>query len=272
MRFLGQIFCCCAVVIMATGHPGAKADITGHAKTGKVVLLDCYFNNEWKKNSEGRLVRYHYVWDDTMNSGYSQLAGIIERGGNIVDTLCHEPTSDALRSASVYIIVDPDTPEETSDPHFIDEETIDILTRWVGNGGALVLFGNDKENAEFEHLNRLAGRFGIQFNEDSRNRVTGKNFEIGTFDILPDHPLFAGVNKIFIKELSTLKVQEPAQAVLTQGGDVIMAFARSGKGCAFAVGDPWLYNEYMDGRKLPAGYDNAKAAENLFQWLLQQVP
>jgi hypothetical protein len=28
------------------------------------------------------------------------------------------------------------------------------------------------------------------------------------------------------------------------------------------------YNEYMDSRKLPAGYGNARAAENLFQWLL----
>ena len=35
-----------------------------------------------------------------------------------------------------------------------------------------------------------------------------------------------------------------------------------------AIGDPWLYNEYMDTRKLPAEYENAKAGENLFRWLL----
>jgi unsaturated rhamnogalacturonyl hydrolase len=38
----------------------------------------------------------------------------------------------------------------------------------------------------------------------------------------------------------------------------------------FAIGDPWLYNEYADGRKLPADFDNYKAAEDLVKWLLGQ--
>jgi unsaturated rhamnogalacturonyl hydrolase len=38
----------------------------------------------------------------------------------------------------------------------------------------------------------------------------------------------------------------------------------------FAVGDPWLYNEYLDGRKLPAEYPNYKAATDLVKWLLAQ--
>jgi len=37
-----------------------------------------------------------------------------------------------------------------------------------------------------------------------------------------------------------------------------------------AVGDPWLYNEYVDGRKLPAEYPNYKAATDLAKWLLDQ--
>jgi unsaturated rhamnogalacturonyl hydrolase len=47
-----------------------------------------------------------------------------------------------------------------------------------------------------------------------------------------------------------------------------MAFSKYGKGAVFAVGDPWFYNEYMDERRLPPGYDNPKAAGNLFRWLL----
>lgn len=259
-----------AVAIMAAANQGgATAGTPVTSKAGSVVLLDCYFNNEWKKDAAGNLVRYHYVWDDTADSGYSLLAEIIAQSGGSVDTLCKAPTPDALQGASVYMIVDPDTPDETANPHLIDDGTIDVVTQWVRNGGALVLFGNDKGKAEFEHLNKLAGRFGISFNEDSRNRVTGRNFDLGTFDKLPDHPVFTGVRKIFIKELSTLQVHEPVQAVLSEGGDVIMAFARFGKGCVFAVGDPWFYNEYMDARRLPEGYDNPKAAENLFRWLLQ---
>jgi unsaturated rhamnogalacturonyl hydrolase len=49
-----------------------------------------------------------------------------------------------------------------------------------------------------------------------------------------------------------------------------MAVAKYGKGTVFAVGDPWLYNEYTDGRKIPAEYQNAKAAYELAKWLLQQ--
>jgi unsaturated rhamnogalacturonyl hydrolase len=53
-------------------------------------------------------------------------------------------------------------------------------------------------------------------------------------------------------------------------GDVIMAVAKLGRGTVFAVGDPWLYNEYVDGRKLPPDFDNSKAAKDLARWLIGQ--
>ena len=53
---------------------------------------------------------------------------------------------------------------------------------------------------------------------------------------------------------------------------MIIAFSRFGKGRVFAVGDPWFYNEYMDERRLPAGYGNTRTAENLFRWLLSDSP
>jgi unsaturated rhamnogalacturonyl hydrolase len=76
---------------------------------------------------------------------------------------------------------------------------------------------------------------------------------------------------IYIKDLSTLHIQSPAEPVLTKDGDVIMAVARIGKGTVFAVGDPWIYNEYTDGRKLPARYENFQAAMDLVQWTLRQT-
>ena len=236
----------------------------------RLVLLDCAYNNEWKADAEGKPMRFHYVWDDTANSGYSQLATIISRTGAVVDTLNTAPTAAALANASVYIIVDPDTPRENPHPLYISTEDAGVLEKWVRAGGTLVLLGNDKENAEFEHFNKLAERFGIHFNEDSHNRVTGQQYETGTFSRFPQHPLFAGVRRIFIKEYSSLSLQEPARPVFqaSSDGHVVMALARVGKGTVFAVGDPWFYNEYMDARRLPEGYDNARAAGNLFQWLL----
>jgi unsaturated rhamnogalacturonyl hydrolase len=153
----------------------------------------------------------------------------------------------------------------------IDSAAADGVASWVHRGGVLVLLGNDKGNADLQGLSVLSSRFGIRFNEDSRNRVVGKDYQTGTFEQLPGHPLFRGVRKVYLKEISTLAVKSPAKPLLTEGNDIIMASARYGKGLVFAVGDPWLYNEYIDGRKLPDGYDNALAAKNLFQWLLSNA-
>jgi unsaturated rhamnogalacturonyl hydrolase len=35
-----------------------------------------------------------------------------------------------------------------------------------------------------------------------------------------------------------------------------------------AVGDPWLYNEYIDNHRLPKDFENLKAAENFCIFLL----
>jgi len=53
---------------------------------------------------------------------------------------------------------------------------------------------------------------------------------------------------------------------------VIIAVAKYGKGTVFAVGDPWFYNEYTDGRKLPYDFQNFEAANDFVKWLAQQIP
>ncbi len=246
-------------------------DTAGEIGKGKIVCLDYFYNNEWKTAPNRKELRYHYVWEDTAFSGYSELGRTIMELGAEVDTLNAPPAEENLSRVSIYMIVDPDTPAETLHPNYIDDEAIKAVVAWVNSGGILILFGNDKGNAEFEHFNKLAGNFGIHFNEDSRNKVEGKNFAMGAFDVFPDHPLFRGVKKIYLKEISTLKLSEPATPVLADNGDIIMAYSKFGNGAVFAVGDPWLYNEYFDNRKLPKGFENFKAAENLFKWLLRDA-
>jgi len=238
------------------------------AGTGKVVGLDYFFNNEWRIKKDGVRERWHYTWEDTTNSGFSLLGKSIDLLGADLDTLQCTSTDSTLNRCSVYVIVDPDTPAETDKPNFMSEDAINVIVPWVERGGVLVLMENDKGNAEFEHFNKLAECFGIHFNEDSYHKVTGKEYGTGKSDNLPAHPIFKNVKQIFTKEVCSLRIEKPAEPILTENGLVLMASARRGKGLVFAVGDPWLYNEYMDTRRLPVDYENAKAGKNLFEWLL----
>ncbi len=241
---------------------------------GKVVGLDFFhfFNHQVKDG-----VQFHYVWEDEKNSGYSKFGKVWEQFGAGLGKLNGAPTRKDLDGFSVYIIVNPSTEKTAADhrPNYIRAEDADVIAGWVKDGGVLALFGNDKNNCEFEHLNILAGRFGIRFNGDLRNAVpTHADMERGVISVFPEHPLFSGVKMIYMKEISTLSVKEPAAALLTaekedgSGMDVIMATARYGKGFVFAVGDPWFYNEYIDVKTAGLEIENRKCAENLVRWLL----
>ncbi len=237
---------------------------------GKTVLLDTYYNNEWKKDVTGKSIRWHYTWEDKSNSGFAMLGDIIELNGARKAELELAPNSDNLQNASVYIIVDPDTEKEAALPNIMKAQEAEVIANWVKNGGVLILLTNDAGNAELKNFNQLSSRFGIQFNEDNYNLVINNVFEQGMVTVPEKNPVFRSAKKLFIKELATLNVTAPAKTILSKDGKNIAAIAKFGKGCVFAIGDPWLYNEYIDGRKLPMEYDNYKAATDLVRWALKE--
>jgi unsaturated rhamnogalacturonyl hydrolase len=239
---------------------------------GKTVVLDYFFNHELKKDATGATVQHHYIWEQMDLNGYSLLGHVFNKYGVKTKSLKTAPTAKNLTDADIYFIVDPDTQKETAEPNYIQPQHIDAIYNWVKNGGVLMLFGNDSGNVEFTHFNQLAKRFGIQFNYDSKNRVTGTQFEKGTFKVPANHPIFKTADKIYIKEYASQTVTAPAKPVYTDGNTVVMSVAKVGKGTVFAVGDPWFYNEYFDGRKLPAELENYKAGEDLVKWVIQQTP
>jgi len=245
---------------------------------GKTVMLDYYFNSEHHKDVTGMPIRFHYIWEEMDNNGYSLWGHLFRQYGMVTDSLAVAPTAAGLKKASVYIIVDPDNEKESPAPNFIQDKDIDAIEAWVKAGGVLVLMGNDSANMEFTHFNRLAARFGIQFNFDDYHKVTGNQYEMGAFAMMgqdatfpTNRYIFTSTNKFYIKELSTLKLSGPAKAHFTDNGNVIIATAKVGKGTVFAVGDPWFYNEYTDGRKLPADFENYNAARDVTQWLIKQT-
>lgn len=246
---------------------------TLHIGAGKTILLDYYFNHETKQDITGTTVQHHYIWEELSNGGYSFLGDIFNGYGVATKKLTQPVSAENLKNADIYFIIDPDWPKENKTPNYITDQHIQSIYDWVKQGGVLMLFANDSNNVEFKNYNRLAGKFGIQFKESSpRNLVKGDDFPTGTISIPKGHSIFKTANNIYIKEISSLTVQSPAKAILTDKGDAIIALSKVGKGTVFAIGDPWLYNEYVDGRKLPASLENFKAAHDLVKWLLKQVP
>ncbi len=248
-----------------------SVEMPGKLNRNKVVGLDNYYNHEFKIEAGQPPTPFHYLWQDQAMSGFSGLAAIIQGLGAQVSTIAQAPDKSSLEKLSIYIIVDPDTPKETATPHHVSEQEARIIALWVHAGGVLLLMANDKDNCEFQHFNILAEKFGIHFNTDIRNQVIGDKYEMARFNVFPQHPLFISVEQIYLKEICTLKLQSPAKPVLQDGADVIMALSEYGQGKVFAVGDPWFYNEYLDGFKLPPEYENTKAASNLFLWLLSMA-
>jgi unsaturated rhamnogalacturonyl hydrolase len=255
--------------LMAAAEMEAAAGRKAAAR-GQRVVLDYYFNNEWKKDAAGHPYTWHYKWEEMANGGFSLLGHVFSNLGARTDALREAPTAQNLKGADVYIIVDPDTETETEKPHFVEPAHVKAVADWVKSGGVLVLLGNDVGNSEFDHFNTLAKEFGIQFNKDSKNRVQKDNFVEGLVKVPAGHAIFKTARSLYLKEISTLALSKPATASLEHNGDVVMAVAKHGRGTVFALGDPWLYNEYVDGRKLPPEYDNYKAAKDLAAWLLER--
>jgi unsaturated rhamnogalacturonyl hydrolase len=243
----------------------------GTAK-GKSVLLDDYFNSEKKKDITGILKPYHYKWYEMYNNGFSFLGNVFNRYGVETKTLSEAPTVKNLKGSDIYLIVDADNATDNPTPNYVTQKDADEIYNWVKAGGVLVLLHNDKGNAEFEHFNTLGDKFGIHFNEDSYNRVTGSNYEEGKVLIPAKNAILPNEKKIYQKEICSFTLKAPAVAMLKKDDQTIFAVAKVGKGTVFATGDPWLYNEYTDGRKLPMEYENFKAANDLVKWLIKQTP
>ena len=243
-----------------------------HTVTAQVVTLDYYFNHEVHEDSSGKIMRFHYMWEDKANTGFSILGDAFKKNGATLRSLDEAPTTLNLKTSNIYIIVDPDTKKESPKPNYIEQKDITEIAKWVYSGGVLFMLANDSANVELPHFNNLAAKFGMHFNDDLQNHVIDDDhFEDGA--IYPaDTPIFKTARKIFMKDVCSISTQDNAKSTLkNKAGATIIASAKYGKGTIIAVGDPWLYNEYVNGR-LPAGYENDKAADDIAKWLIARIP
>jgi len=239
---------------------------------GDTVVVDGWFNSQQRPDAFGKHAYFHYKWDTQDTQGYSLFGRIFQNFGADTKKLDAEPTAANLSQAQVFVVVSPDIPAKNPNPNYANEKDAEQITAWVKTGGVLVIMENDASSADLEHFNVISEKFGIHFNSVLRKHVEGTDWEMGKIQLDGAGPIFHHPHTIYIKDVCTISVKSPAASVLKEGDDIFMATAKYGKGTVFAMVDPWLYNEYTDGRKLPAEYDNYAAGKELVRWILGLIP
>ncbi|WP_394370841.1 DUF4350 domain-containing protein [Hymenobacter siberiensis] len=236
---------------------------------GKTVGLDYYFNHETRKSPlTGEPEQWHYTWEERTHGGFWLWGPQLRELGAKTVSVPAAPTAASLKPLSVYIIVDPDSREESPKPNYIQPADSKVITEWVRGGGTLVLLANDTANCETKYFNELTKNFGVQFTNQSVNMVQGSQFEQGKVDLTSGSVVFKNAKTAYVKELAVLSAMPPARPLVVNNDKIIMTTARLGKGKVFILGDPWLYNEYTDGRKIPASFEDFQAGKDLATWLL----
>jgi unsaturated rhamnogalacturonyl hydrolase len=239
---------------------------------GRTILVDGWFNSQQRTDAFGETVYFHYKWDTLDEPGYSLFGHIFRNDGANTAELDAEPTTVNLKRADVYVIASPDNLDKNPHPHFANAEDAAQIAQWVHAGGVLMIMENDTSFADLDHFNVISEKFGIHFNSILRKHVVGTNWDQGKIAVDGTGPIFHRPHTIYVKDVCTISVSGAAHAALAEGPDIFIATAKYGKGTVFAMVDPWLYNEYTDGRKLPAVYDNFAAGNELVRWVLEQIP
>ncbi|HEY3989786.1 MAG TPA: glycoside hydrolase family 88 protein [Acidobacteriaceae bacterium] len=237
---------------------------------GETAMVDAWFNSQQRQNAAGQEEYFHYKWNDYSNTGFSLFGYIFASHGATLDTLYQAPTLDRLKNVQFYIIVSPDNVARNPRPHYVQPYDADQVVEWVKQGGVLVLMGNDPPNADIAHLNLIADRFGIHFEDVLRHHIIGDQFAPGYIPVRRGGPIFHHPHRLYMKDTCAISLKDPANALLEGETGIVMATARYGKGTVFAVVDPWLYNEYTDHRKVQPQQDNYAAGKEFVTWLLKQ--
>lgn len=258
-----------AFILASTEMENAKNAKIGR---GANVMVDGWFNSQKMKDATGQEIYFHYKWEEESNPGYSLWGHAFRNFGARTTTLYAEPTFENLQPAQVYIIASPDNLDKNPQAHFANPKDANEIAKWVKAGGVLAIMENDTSFADLDHFNVVAEKFGIHFNSTLRMHVVGTDWAMGGFYIDGKGPIFHSPHTAYVKDVCTISVKPPAVPVYRHDKDIFMAVAKYGKGTVYAMVDPWFYNEYTNGLKLPAKYDNYAAGVELARWLLEQVP
>jgi unsaturated rhamnogalacturonyl hydrolase len=238
---------------------------------GRKVVMDGWFNSQKLTDAFGEKFLFHYKWGYEDQAGYSMVGRIVENFGAQTSVLATEPTAASLKGAQVFVIVSPDNAAKNPAAHYANASDADELAKWVKAGGVLVLMANDAANTDLKSFNLIADKFGLHFTDLLRKHVIGTQWEMGKVVVDGKGPVFQHPHALYIKDVCTIAQAKGVETLLKEGDDVFMARAKFGKGAVIAFVDPWFYNEYADGRRLPASYDNYAGGQEFLRYVLEQV-
>ena len=250
-------------IAVAGGLPGSES----RTRTKPVFLYSRHYNAA----GENR-----YLPDGNFKEILARLRGEF-------DVRVHDQALDArtLADVSVVLIANPSdrAAGTNAPPPHMTAADIAALTRYVEQGGGLIVMGNqENHNLEIEDMNKLLLRFGLQFTNvytDVKKLVLPKETPIigglrwGYYTgnlvlITPDHPARA----------RPLVVNDPAQKLLAGTRDAsgaLLAIAEPGRGHVVVVTDcGWLADDALTERGIGGvaakGQDNWEILRRLAHW------
>ena len=224
-------------------------------------------------DAELRKLSNFYAPDATaIPNGTFVLSGILADTFDVRTS--REPiTAELLQSADVYVLICPVKAEAGGRPGLTDHEA-DLLRHFVTAGGMLVVVCNSstdfaKSDFDYAGMNRIAGRFGVQFQESMTHTIS--------VPIARDHPYFDGVRDLIYGNGATLALAADAPAKLEvlleseseEAAGPIAVLAHLGKGRALFFGDGGTFgNAHM----VRTDIDHAPAVKQLVESLLPDGP
>ena len=135
---------------------------------------------------------------------------------------------------------------------------VEAIASFVASGGGLLVQGEWPNVAtQNDHVQPVSGRFGIT--------VGGNEIRPNPISVPVDsaHRIFDAVSAIEFRGAGELQVEPPAEAVLSAGGQPIIATALVGEGRVVVIGDTMWLNTTIDND------DNRTFLGSLLRWLAQ---
>ena len=234
---------------------------------GKTVVLDSWFTAEPHKNPAGTPDAISAKWQDETSKGLSFFGHAFQRYGMQLDALRVAPTSSSLSSAQIYVVAAP----VDAFSHDVTKQDADAVETWVRDGGVLLLIGSQGDGEQASGLNTLAERFGMHVNAAAGSKSQGQADERGVLVTPPGADIFPISRRVFLQGTSTLRLSPLAHPILNAADSTRMAVASVGRGTVLTIANPWLSNQYVDGRSVIPASDNLAAAIDLAGWLLKQT-